>query len=110
VVWPTAGGRGVWSCLLGCDQHRRWVDGCLVEQPSLFPSDSWWWSYDRSRRVSVVELGVLQEGGWPWLTPTAGGHGVSSIDYDNGCFSVALPLMFTFGLDGSHRRVHQLHV
>jgi hypothetical protein len=73
VVAPEAGGHGVWSCLLGCGQCRRQVDGC-------------WWSCplrshlivgggDRSRRVSMAELGgaagrwlvmVDAGSGWSW--------------------------------------------
>jgi hypothetical protein len=62
----------------------------------------------------VVEIGreecrwqsleVRPEGGWSWLTPAAGGRGVSSAGGNDGCFSVALPLPFT-GLVGSRRRL-----
>jgi hypothetical protein len=48
---------------------------------------------------------VRLEGGWSWLTPAAGGRGVSCADSDGGCFLMALPLPFTSGIVGSCRRL-----
>jgi hypothetical protein len=69
--------------------------GCLVELPSPFPSDSWW-CCGQSRSLSLLELGVLHEGGVFWLTPAVGGRRVSSAAMRVGC--VELPLTFPLRL------------
>jgi hypothetical protein len=51
----------------------------------------------------MAELGVLQESGRPWWTPTAGGRGVPSAGSDGGCFTVELPLSLPSDMGGSRR-------
>jgi hypothetical protein len=103
------GGAGSWWLCLSGRGVRRWrVVAVWWSCPPPFPSDSWW-CCGRSQSSSLVELGVLQEGGVFWLMPAVGGWRVSSAGSD-GWLCGAPPYRFPSDLGGSRSSDLRLRV